>query len=102
MAQEGLRRRLGCVLKDRWMKQVKRRVGSDGGTLWGRQAMKQYRSRCPGVNATKEQVRRAEKETDATMKNFNFMPQIKEKSSGFQLSKCHNLRGDLRKKKKKR
>ena len=97
MAQEGLRRRLGCVLKDRWMKQVKRRVGSDGGTLWGRQAMRQYRSRCPGVNATKEQVRRAEKETDAKMKNFNFMPQVKEKSSGFQLSKCHNLRGDLRK-----
>lgn len=75
----------------------KKKGGIRWGTLWGRQPMRQYRSRCPGVNATKEQVRRAEKETDATMKNFNFMPQIKEKSSGFQLSKCHNLRGDLRK-----
>lgn len=70
MAQEGLRWRLGCALKDGCMNQVKRRVGSDGGTLWGRQAMRQYQSRYPGVNATKEQVRRAEKETDATMKNF--------------------------------
>ena len=48
----------------------KKKGGIRWGTLWGRQPMRQYRSRCPGVNATKEQVRRAEKETDATMKNF--------------------------------
>lgn len=69
MAQEGLRG-LGCALKDGWMKQVKRRVGSDGGTLWGRQAMRQKQSGCQGINATEKQVRTAKKETDAKMKNF--------------------------------
>lgn len=54
MAQEGLRGRLDCALKDGWMKQVKRRVGSDGGTLWGRQAMRQRQSGCPGINATEK------------------------------------------------
>lgn len=38
--------------------------------MWGRQAMRQGQSRRPGVNATEEHVRRAEKETDATVKNF--------------------------------